>query len=122
MADRPYFLVLEATIAGNGTGTVSYTMPGNERVELHELVYVSTGRFNITDIRDSTGLHYTNASPSVEIPSDVLASGTNSNNALQKLPLPLVIESGVTLYIDLEDASGLSNTITLVFTGVRMTA
>ena len=117
----PYILVLEATLAGNGTGTVMYTLPQNEKMELSQLRFASTSTFNITDIRDSSGNHMTNASPAVEIPSSVIQPGNQAFRSLGDFIVPFVIDQGKTFYVDLEDSSGSSNTITLVFAGKRIT-
>lgn len=121
MAEFPYLLVLESTLAGNGTGTVSYTLPQGEELELTQMRFQSTGTFNITDIRDSSGNHMTNASPAVEIPSAVMQPGNQAFRSLGDFTTPFLINQGKTFYVDLEDSSGSSNTVTLVFAGKRKT-
>lgn len=121
MAVIPFLLVLEQALIASGTGTLTYTVPANEELTLMDMVFQSTGIFNITDIRDSSGAHYTNASGVVEIPSAVLANGANNFNSLKSFSMPLVITGGKILYIDIEDASVLANTVTLVFSGSRKT-
>lgn len=121
MALIPYSLVLEATLTSGGTATVSYPVPVGESLELTDMIFVSTGIFNITGIRDSSGRNYTNASLSVEIPSSVLKSGANAFNAHNPFSIPLVIEGGTVFYIDLEDSSAAGNTVTIVCEGKRNT-
>jgi hypothetical protein len=121
MATFPFLLVLEAVLVAGGTGTVSYPIPSGETLELDELVFQSTGVFNVSDIRDSNGNHFTNASLTTEIPSVVLASGANNNNALKRFPIPIEIKGSTIFYVDLEDSSGAGNTVTLVFAGRRTT-
>ncbi len=121
MATRPYLLLLQSIMAGNGTGTVSYPVPSGEYLTVEQLVFQSTGAFWITDIRDSEGNHYTNASQAVGIPSAVLASSANNNNAVEVLAEPLAIQGGGILYIDLLEKSGSGNTVTLLLSGHRGT-
>lgn len=119
MADRQFTLVLEAALTSGGAATISYTVPPNEKLTLNSMVYNSTGIFNITDIRDSAGYHYTNASPATEIPSGVLANGANNFNSLKDFSAPIIIEGGMIFYVELEDSSAGANTVTLVFAGIR---
>lgn len=114
MAEQPYILIEQAVLTGNGTGTVSYTVSNQERLRIYEIFQQATGAFNITDIRDSTGNHFTNASANVEIPSILIASGANGYNHLGKFPIPIELAGGVTIYIDLEDTSGSGNTIDII--------
>jgi len=117
----PYFLVLEATVGAGGTATVSYPVPVNEELKILGLRQVSTGDFNITDIRTSDGVHYTNATAAVEIPGSYFADLVDNYNGLRDFPVPLDIVGGSIFYVDLENASASSNTITLIFHCVRST-
>lgn len=119
MADLPFLLVLETTLASGGVGTLQYSVPPSEDLEVHGVVHTSTGTFNITGIRTSDGVSYTNASQSQEIPSTALPSVANGYNALWSLAAPLVIVGSNSLYIDLEDSSAGSNTVTVVLNCVR---
>lgn len=114
MPTYPFFLVLEVALAASGTGTVSYTVSKQERLEISRLLHESTGIFNVTDIRNSNGLHYTNASALEELPGAMLADVTDDYNAIGEFPIPLVVAGGETIYIDLEDSSGAGNTVTIV--------
>lgn len=121
MAKRvPFFLVLEAVLAGNGTGSVSYSVPPSEQLLLAEMVFVATGAFNITNIRTSDGLANTNATPAIEIPSTVMQNGANSNRGIKEFAEPLLVNGSITVYVDLEDSSGAGNTVTLVFNAIRI--
>lgn len=121
MARFPYFLVKQVTLGANGTGTMTHIVPNSEALEVHELRQKSTGLFGFTDIRTTDGVHMTNASPTIEIDSDFFADVQDENNGMKTLFEPLVIKGGITLYIDVEDLSGSSNEVTLVFSGVRIT-
>lgn len=121
MALIPFTLILQAVLTNGGTATVSYPVPPGETLLIKDMVFASTGAFNIYGIRDSSGRNYTNASLSVEIPSTVLASGANNNNHIPPFDIPLIVEGSTTIYFDLEDTSGAGNTVDLVFTCHRNT-
>lgn len=119
MPSYPFLLVLETALNANGVGTVSYQVSPMETLTLTGLVFASTGTFNITSIRDSGGRQYTNATATVEIPSSVIPSGANANNAIWEFPTPMVIEKGNSLIIELEDSSGSGNTVTLIANAMK---
>ena len=96
MAESPFLHVLETTLPGNGSGTLSVLVPNSEKLTIHGFRFVSTGTFNLTGIRTTDGVHYTNASQSVEIPSTVLGDATNGYNTLKDFRVPLVVEGGAT--------------------------
>lgn len=115
----PYLLAISATLNANGTGTLQYTVPPNEKLMVDELYFVSTGAFSITDIRVSGGHVITNAGANNPIPSTMLGLSSNENNTLQKLKLPITLNGGQVLYIDLLDTSGAGNTVRFVGNSVR---
>lgn len=119
MPTVPYFLQLSITLGGNGTGTITYTVPRNETLSLRQIRYNSTSTFNITDIRDSTGRNYTNASSSNAIPSAVIQDGGSNTIGIQEMQPDLVIEGAGTFYIDLADTSGANNTVQVTLVGTR---
>lgn len=122
MAEFPYFLILNSVLAGNGSGTMSYTLPQNESIELTELRFIATGAFNITDIRDSSGNHLTNASAANPILSTMIQNAASPNIAVAQLPTPLIISQGKTFYVDVLDTSAAGNTVRLLFVGKRITS
>lgn len=117
----PYLLVLEATLAANGTGTLSYPVPQNEQLELHQIFQQSTGAFGITSIHDSGGTNFTNASSTIEIDDDFIDDVDEANIAVRDFIVPLVVNGGTILYIDVEDTSGAGNTVSILLNGVRKT-
>lgn len=119
MAKYPYTLTLQIALAASSTGTLSYNVPQNESLELNDMRFISTSTFNVTDIRDSSGKHYTNASAAQPILSSMLQSAANANLSVKDFQEPLLIDGGKTFYIDLIDTSAAPNTVRLVFTGKR---
>jgi hypothetical protein len=121
MAEFPYLLYLEQVLTAGGVGTPSYTVPANEKLEISQLFVASTGTFEITDLRDSAGKHYTNASLSTGIQSGLLARAANNYNVFIDFPVPIILEGALIIYVDLFDTSGAGNTIGLLLPGKRIT-
>lgn len=121
MSEFPYLLQLAAVLTNGGTGTVSYTVPANEELDLFQLFAVATGAFSITDVRDSAGNHYTNAAAANPIPSTLLSTPTNNYNVFQDFPVPIHIEGAKIIYIDVIDTSGAGNTVRMMLPGKRTT-
>lgn len=119
MADYPYFLELQAVLTANGTATVSQPIPTGESWDIMGLRQQSTGAFVITDIRDSRGVHYTNASASTPIPNDYFQDTASPNLQQSEFPIKLSIPPAIIFYIDLKDTSGGGNTVNLILPVIR---
>ncbi len=121
MADAPYFITDTQVLAAAGTATWNFSVPVNESYDLYGLRFTSTGIFDIRDIRDSAGTHYTNASSTDPIPSAQLQNGASPNIGFQDFPATLHLAGGTSLQVDLFDTSGAGNTVRLTFLAVRHT-
>jgi hypothetical protein len=119
MATIPYLLQMQVVLAGNGAGSLSFTVPNNEKLTLEDWIFSSTGVFSITGIRITGGNNISNAGANLAIPSSHLQLTGTNNNGIKKFPIPLVLEGGSTLYIDLVDTSGAGNTVKTTITGTR---
>lgn len=116
----PFTIALPIVLSANGRGTVSYVVPTNQEVEFKALIYSSTGVFNLTGIRDSAGLSYTNSSENSPIPSTHLRKAGDNYNHLDLFPTQFKLGGGRTLYIDLIDtANSGNNTVYLSLTAIR---
>ena len=122
MTTFPYIVLLRSTLAALGTGRASYTVPANETLDLSQLFVASTGIFSITDILDSAGQHYTNASPATPIPSTLLSAAGNNYNVFKDFPYEIHIEGAKILYIDIVDTSNAPNVVSLLLPGKRATS
>ena len=121
MAELPYFLTLRQTIATNAFGSLTHPVPPNEGLKIIGFRHTSTGTFNLTGIRDSTGMQYTNASPTNEVPSTHLQPAIEADIAFTEFETPLELRGGTTFYWDLEDSSGAPNTVIFTFSCIRVT-
>lgn len=118
MATRPFFLQLTKVLTANASGTPSFLAPPDETYTFNQIRLISTGAFDITDIKDSAGKHYTNASVSEPIKSTHFQSGASPNIGFQELAADLVLKGNLALYFDLKDTSGAGNTIIIVLNGM----
>lgn len=107
----PFLLQLRLVLTANAQGSLFYTVPNTESLNIKAIIQSSTGVWQILDVRDTTGRHYTNAGSSNPIPSAVIASGSNNNNSIKDLGAPIELAGGVGLIIDAQDTSGAGNTI-----------
>lgn len=121
MAIFPFFALLTEVIALNSTGTLQYQVAVNEEFTVSEIRQGSTGTFRITAIRDSRGNQYANFDSSDYAIGTLFSDVDDANNGIQKLPVPLVIPGGTTLYFDVRDGSGAENTIRIYLVGQRKT-
>ena len=119
MAQIPYILQLQVTLTASGQGTLTYTVPNNEELDLREWVFSSTGVFGITGIRVTGGNTLTNASNNQYIPNTHLPMAVAETNNISKFYEPLIIKGGSTLQIDLLDTSVAGNTVKCSIAGIR---
>jgi len=119
MADYPFLLQLDVTLTSGGTGTLTHTVPNNEKLVIDELVFNQTGIFNIIGITVSGGRNISNASNNKPIPSVVLQKGTNQFNHIGKFLTNLILSGGETLTIELLDTSAGSNLVQLTANCIR---
>lgn len=119
MALKPFTITMKGTIAANGTVQLSYQTPRNQDVTILSLLHVSTGAFDITDIVDSEGLRYTNATQAVGIPNTALVDGADDFHGINPFRENMVLEGGLTIYFSLLDTSGASNDVTIVLEAIR---
>lgn len=117
----PYLIIMEEVLAANAGGTATFQGSTQESFILKELVFVSTGAFNVTGVRIGTSRNLTNADQTTEIPSTILQSGLNAFRGIREFMADMVIRGGEIFSVDLEDTSGAGNTVTLVFNAIRET-
>lgn len=121
MADAPYFITDTVVLGAGATGTWGFDVPVNESYDLYDFRFVSTGIFDVRDIRDSAGVHYTNASSTDPLTSTSLQNGASPNIAFQSFPATLHLVGGTSLRVDLFDTSGAGNTVRITFLAIRHT-
>lgn len=121
MARFPFLVVLKKALAANGSGSVEYTVPTGESMEIYGVMNTATGGFFLTDVRDTKGIHYSNASAAVGVPDTFLPTAQTNYVNTGDFREPINLEGGVTIIIDLLDTSGAVNTVTLLLISVKET-
>lgn len=121
MADAPYFITDTVVLGAGGTGTWNFSVPANENYDVYDMRFSATGGFDVRDIRDSAGVHYTNASSVDPLPSVQLQNGNSPNIGFQSFPVTLHLDGATQLQVDLFDTSGAGNTVRLTFLAIRHT-
>lgn len=119
MATYPFWLQLDVTLASGGTGTLTHTVPNNEKLTISELVFNQTGTFSVIGFTVSGGRNISNASNNKPVPSVNLQKGTNQFNHIGKFDTPLVLNGGETMTIELLDTSAGSNLVQLTANCIR---
>lgn len=114
MATIPYLLIATISLLASGQGSFIYPVPPGQVLRLDELVFVSTGIFNLIGLYNASGLQFTNATGSNGIPSSLLANGANNFNCIKDLKPDLVIPGGDSLNIVLLDTSVAVNTVRII--------
>jgi len=120
-ATTPFLYVDKVTLAANGTGTASFQVDAGHEAKIKRMWFVSTGSFDIIEIRDSAGNSYSTASTDKPIPSSALNKPQTAGGGVGEFDPPLYIAPMTVLYIDLKDTSGSSNTVQVILEGERTT-
>lgn len=122
MPDIASFLILQAVVPANGAQTAQYIVPRGDSWKLMGCCQFATSQSCfITDIRDSRGFHYSNASPSVPLPLNTFQQLGSAQIGINVLPFPIVLDGDTVLQIDFKDTSGAQNTVGLILVGQRST-
>lgn len=116
----PFLLILKTALLANSTATVSYAVPPAEDLYLEDMRVASTGAFSITNIRNSNGRPYTNASSATTIPSTLLAFGNTNTQGFTEFSVPLLIAGSETILFDLIDTSGAGNSVSILISCNRL--
>jgi hypothetical protein len=119
MPDIPYIAHDTVALAASSTGSAIFSCGLSEQLRIKRLWITSTAAFELYDIRDSAGFHYTNASESEAIPSAALMKPQTVGSGVGIFEVELVVGANVTLYIDLKDVSAAPNTIKIQLEGVK---
>jgi len=111
----PYQLLAKFVLAASGQGTFAFPVPQGQTLNVDEMVFTSTGAWQLVGLSNSNGLQYTNATPAAGIPSVNLSNGANNNNNIRDFKPDLVIKGGEQLLVTILDTSVAPNTVNLVF-------
>lgn len=118
MAELISILLLNAVVPASGTATAVYVIPRGDVWDLVDVFQNATSQSCfITDIRDSRGFHYTNASPQTPLPLGLFQLIGSPNISESSFPFPLHLEGDIVFYMDFKDASAAQNTVNVILVG-----
>jgi len=115
----PFILTDSVTVSANGTGTLELSIGATEEFEGASIHFLSTGSFQITSIKDSGGKPYTDADSTNVIDSTLFTTSRSQNKGVQDFYAKLQLVPNTTLFIDVKDTSGSSNTIRCYIIGKK---
>ena len=114
---RPYFLTDTLALAGSASGEIVLRVGSNERFEGHSVMIQRTGNFDITAIKNDSGLPFTNADTGDPLNQSMFPDDVLDHDDFEKLDAPLIIEKSDALTISVTDTSTASNTLRCVVKG-----
>ena len=114
---RPYYLTDSVDLTANAAGELVLRVGSNERFEGHSIMIQRTGAFNVTAMKDDSGLPFTNADAGDPLNQSMFPDDVLDHADFSKLDAPMVIEKNNALSLSVTDTSGASNTLRCVVKG-----
>lgn len=118
---RPFWYTDTIALGASGTGTAQLSVSAGEKARIRKLLFVATGAFSLTSLRDVSGQPYSNCNADNPITSTLLGNSANSNNTVIEFEPALEIDGPGTLDLSLLDTSASSNTVRIVGVGEKET-
>lgn len=119
MAESQLWLYSQITLGANGRGTITLQAGEGDAFVLRNVQYRSTGAFRILRVRTSGGREYLSDQSGSGIPSSFFDDTVYFVTENERLEPPIMINPAEILYIDIQDTSGSSNTVSVLLSGVR---
>ena len=117
----PYYLTDRVTLDANGAGQSVLAIGQTEEFEAEEIQFFpSSGTFRITQIQDSAGKGYTNASITDPLVSEMFITALDQRSNFPKFDVPLRIERNGQISITFASGTGAA-TIDVCLKGRRRT-
>ncbi len=114
-----YRAITDVVLLAGGQGTLEYTPGPNETFHIKEWRFISTGIFNIIDIRNSENYHYTNCSVTHPILSSMVQNPGNAFLSDKIFDPPLEIKPRINFAVDVIDTSAAGNTVRMLLIGEK---
>ena len=118
---RPFWFTDTIVLNANGTGTAQLAVSTGEKARIHKLLFVATGAFSLTGLRDASGQPFSNCNTDNPITSTLMGNAANGFNVVLDFDPALELEGPNTLDLSLFDTSAASNTVRIVGVGEKET-
>lgn len=118
---RPFWFTDTVVLGASSAGTAQLTVSAGEKARIRKLLFVATGIFSLTSLRDASGQPYSNCSSDNPITSTMLGNVVNGYNVSIDLEPALEIEGPNSLDLGLLDTSAATNTIRFIGIGEKET-
>lgn len=120
MATRvSYRAIASKVLTANSQDSLQYTPGPTETFYITGWRFVSTGIFDIIDVRNSEQFKYTQASVTNPIQSTMVQDPRNAFLGDKEFDPPLMIEKSQTFSVDVKDTSGAGNTVRMLLIGYK---
>lgn len=117
----PFNPILHVQIPASSVSSLQYFVPNTEDFEIEEIRFIADAAFSVTDISDSGGIRYSNATSSNPIPSTLLQNAANDFLSFGKFTVPLLVRGSMYIQFNLLDTSGTTNDVWFLLIGTRYT-
>jgi len=119
MPVRPFIFTDTVVLAASGSGTVRLPLSSGETARFRALRFVSTGTFNLVEIKDDSGQRYSLASSDDPIPSTMLQDARNAFRSIDGFSPALELEGPNAISLSINDTSGAPNTVRISVEGEK---
>lgn len=118
--ELPFLTRLSVVLTSGATGRMNYAVSANEKLQITKIYQKSTGAFDIYGLSDSAGRAYTNASSGAGLDSNFIQDVDTSFIGFSDFPVPIYLEGGQSLSLDVIDTSAAGNTVEIMLVGKRI--
>lgn len=121
MADYPFVIPIQQTIAAGLTGTYVFSISSSETMKVSRIIAnITTAGVNIVNIRDQGGRGYMPPGTSGFIPIGMVGDPSQPNDLNVLLfDIPIELPAQDSLIVDVQNTTGGGVTLTLVAIGVK---
>ena len=114
---RPYILTDTLDLTASASGEAVLRVGSSERFEGHSIMIQRSGAFNITAIKNDSGLPLTNADTSDPLNQSMFPDDVLDHDDYMEFDTPVIVEKSYALTFSLVDTSAASNTIRIAIKG-----
>jgi hypothetical protein len=119
MATVPFWFTDSISLSANAQADLQLIISAGELARLRRVQFVSTGAFNLVDMRDASGFRFSNASSNDPIPNTMLNDAANDLTGIAHLVPPLELKGPNQLNLTIIDTSAAANVVRVTIEGEK---